>query len=377
MFNYLRETVNLPEYLLSIIILALALIISNIGKSVIKKVLSKVNQKSNNGVLKGEDIDVIGNFAFLLILFLFLPEILNQFGLSKMYVSVNNVVDNMISFIPNLIGFAMIIFIGSVIAKTLKSIIEFALKKINIDKLQEKIGINGKVCETLSEVGGKLVYAIIMIMSITMALTALDMPAVSIPALNMLNSVTSYLPKILISGFIILLSLFISKIIGEIIKSLISCTGIDSMFIKLIQKESDNNKFILSNFISSFVKLIINLILFVEAINILELEVLKNFGVSLINFLPNIVTGVLIAVIAYIGMLFLDKKLTERNVNPYIITIAKVVVILIGAFMALNQFKIASFIVNTTYILLVGSFAVSFAMGSKDIVHDVLKRIIK
>ncbi len=130
-------------------------------------------------------------------------------------------------FIPKLIGLLLILITGWLLAKFIEAFIVRSLKLIRLDTLAEKSGTSnflakGGIKYTLSELIGVLVYWLVVLMVFITALNAMQWTV----AAEVLNVIVGYIPNIIISVFILVLGMFVSTLLGTIIRTAASNAGI-------------------------------------------------------------------------------------------------------------------------------------------------------
>ena len=124
--------------------------------------------------------------------------------------------DNLINWIPKLFSAILIFIVGWVIA--------YAIKKISID-IMRRIGLNRRIKELpgdnmirkifpdpAASIGG-FFYWLIMIITITIVIGALNIPVLT----NLVNGIYSYVPNILAAIIILALAISASAFVGGVI----------------------------------------------------------------------------------------------------------------------------------------------------------------
>ena len=148
---------------------------------------------------------------------------------------------------------------------------------------------------------------------------------------------------------------------------------------------SDNDKlrdFSLSQFTGNFVRYIMLLFFIVEGFNFLNFEVLQSVGEGIISYIPYLVSAVLIMGIAFFVATWVEGLILKKFSNSKAMAIiTKTLIIAIAIFMTLSQLGFARPIVNSAFIIILGSlavaFAVSFGIGGRDFAANVLKKVEK
>ncbi len=140
---------------------------------------------------------------------------------------VKEVLSRLAGFLPTLLGVLIILIVGWIIAGLLKSVVVKLLKLIQLDVASEKAGLGdilrrGGIKPTLSELIGVLIYWLIMLLVFMTALNALGMTV----AASLLDKVILYIPNVIAAVFILALGIFLSSMVGTIVRTASSNAGI-------------------------------------------------------------------------------------------------------------------------------------------------------
>jgi len=377
---------GVPSVIHAVLLLVLAYAVALIAKSLVVKGLKLLNVDKRIDKLgivdeiTGSSLDFIGKLVFVIVFLMFLPAVLEKLGIDNVSTPITMLVTQFLNYIPNIIAAIIILMIGSLVAKIVRQLITPILKKLNVDKLQEKAGISTSENATISSVISYIIYVIILIPVIIAALQALNITAISNPAMAMLNSMFQMLPNIFVAIALVVIGTIVAKIIGKLLAQILSGFGTDSLWKKIVP--SDNSKlkdFSLSKAIGEFVKYIIILLFVVEATNVINLEVFRNVGGAIIAYLPMVISSVIILGIAllissWVGG-FIQNKYPDAKLTSMI---AKTAIIVVAVFMVLIQLGIATTIVNAAFIIVLGAialaFAIAFGIGGRDFAANTLKK---
>jgi hypothetical protein len=133
--------------------------------------------------------------------------------------------DAFFGFIPNLIGFLVILVVGYFIAKIVKGVIVKALEAAGLDRALhtsdageyvEKVSPGASPSKLVGAVGFWFVFLFVL----TAALSALKIPAVT----TFMNQVLAYLPNVIAAVIIFVLAAAIAGAIGGIVAKLLGDT---------------------------------------------------------------------------------------------------------------------------------------------------------
>ena len=114
--------------------------------------------------------------------------------------SVQTGFDQFFGYLPNIIGFIVIVVVTLLVAKIIRKVLDKVLERLNIDEAVDKTPA-GKAVDKLSPGGkpshllGFLVYWFVVLFGLTAAFGALKIPAVT----AFINEVLDYVPNIIVA----------------------------------------------------------------------------------------------------------------------------------------------------------------------------------
>ena len=177
----------------------------------------------------GESVGAsLGKIVKLLIWLFGLVAILNVLNLGSVTGPVQELLNNVMGFIPRLIGAGIIFFVGSMIAKIVRDIVETGLSTVNFDKWANKGGaaeVTGN--STISKTIATVVYVLIMIPVAIGALQALQITAISDPLVGMLNTILAAIPNIVGAAILLGLGYMIGKWVAGLVEEILPGLGVN------------------------------------------------------------------------------------------------------------------------------------------------------
>ena len=365
----------------ALLFLVLAIVISKIAQQLVEKLLGmpKVKEALAKADTEGGGSNIIrfiGKLTHLIVFLLFVPAIFSALGAQSISEPILKVLNSIWGYVPNLLAAGIVLAVGIFIARMVRQLLIPVFKKLNVDSLQEKAGIevsdSGKLSNTLSYI----VYALILIPVIIVALQVLGIDAISAPAVSMLQTVFNFIPNIFVAALIIILGYVISGLAAKIVCNLIAATGVDGKISKLTDGKLGSVVF--SSAVGMIVKIVLIVFFVVQGISVLKLNVLSGIGNTVIDYLPSVLAAFIIAVICIFAAGMAQKALRKAGLDSYI-PFAKISIYVIGIFMILNQLQIASRIVTSAFIIVLAgvavAFALSFGLGGKDFASRKLEEI--
>lgn len=377
----------IPNVIGAILLLLVAWLVATIVRAIFTKGLKKAG--APRAMVKGhmaktqEDadskLDSIGKIFYYLVFILFLPSVFDQLNMRAVAAPISNMMDKLLAFLPNLLMAAIILILGYFVAKFVKNLVATILTTINIDKwfnkLTNKTGTPEKMSpsnkNTLANVLANVVFVLVLIPIVTVALETLNIDSISRPITAMLNQVMNMIPNIFVAIILILVGIAIGKFVGDLLSSLLKGTGLDNLSRSLNSGSRPNMPtFDIAAIIGKVVQILIIVFFTVEALNVLQLDVLNNIGTSIISYLPNVLSALIILGLGIVGANLLGNYVQRASGNRMYGAIVKYAIIIMAIFMTLDQLNFATNIVNLAFLFIIAglavAFAIAFGIGGRD-----------
>lgn len=332
-------------------------------------------------------METVGKVAFYLILLLFIPGVLDALSIVGVSQPFSNLIASLLAFIPVLIAAGLIFAIGWFVAKIVKNIVVNLLDAAGSEKLIARLKLK-KVFEgsSFASFVGNLVFIIIMIPITIATLEKLNLTGITDPAISMLDQVMDMIPNILIAVALILVGIWLGKFIGNFVAQFLERMGFDRLTLKmnLGNKVESEGKMTPSALVGYVVQALIIFFLAAQALYIIKLDFLVDIATGITAYLPYVLSAVLILGIAFILANMVQKVLLNLLSGPattILAGFAKYAIIVLAVFMALTQLGIATTIVSSAFILLLGglalAFGLAFGLGGKDFAGKYLQKFDK
>ena len=196
-----------------------------------------------------------------------------------------NIANHISDFLPDLLGAILVLLIGWLIAKGIKSLIVRLLKKTRWD---EKVFGKSKIEDT-NVFLANIVYYIIMIIVILIVLEILGVDQVLTPLENMVSEFLGFIPNLI--GAILIG--FIGYILAKFVSNLVNIGG--SFLDRMVDKTGfkDTDKFI--NILKKIVFIVIFIPFLIQAFNALELEAISGPANDILADFTNLIGEIIIA----------------------------------------------------------------------------------
>ena len=145
-----------------------------------------------------------------------------------MITPLNELLNAVMGFIPNLVGAALIFFIGHTIVKILKDLVTTALQTVDFDKWANKGGVEAATGNTaISETIGKVVYVLLIIPVTIGAIDTLGIEGVSGPATAMLGMILGAVPNIIVAAIFLGIGYLVAGFVANFLKEILADLGVD------------------------------------------------------------------------------------------------------------------------------------------------------
>src|SRR4051794_655924 len=237
-----------PKLLIAILILVATWVVARAVKWVIQKAIDRTPALRKH-MTGGPDETVghqLGTIAKLIIWLVGIMAALQFLGFAQVLAPINELVTEIFAFLPHLIAAGLIFFVGLVVARIAKRLVETVLIAANVDGLLARVGIGstegtirtdpaavppgataGASRASLARAGGILVYALIIIPVAIAALQALEISSIAGPATAMLNEILGAIPRLLAAALWIGIAFVAARFLKTIIEAILPPTGFD------------------------------------------------------------------------------------------------------------------------------------------------------
>ncbi|WP_339148948.1 MULTISPECIES: mechanosensitive ion channel [unclassified Sutcliffiella] len=401
--NSLIEAI--PNVIVALLLLLLAWIVATVVKAIVVKLFVKVGltkAMAKSRMVKSEAqgksvLHSIGKVIYFLVFILFLPSILDALNMRSVSQPITDMVQKFLAFLPNLFAAAILLIIGYFIARLVRDLIHNLLLSLNIDHWFDRLGGTSNTARgtaaspntneaqinkgTLAKIISNILFAVILIPIVTVALETLNIRTISEPIVSVLTTILNMIPNIFVAIILVLAGYYLAKFAAQLLTGLLRRTGINNIYQSMGLEQSQAPRFDLVNIIGQTVKILIILFFTVEALNVLNLDVLNNIGNAIILYLPMVISALIILGLALFGGNLLQKVLKKYTNSSFAAALVKYIIIVFAVFMALDQLGFAKTIVNIGFLLVLGAlsiaFAISFGIGGRDFAKRNLERFEK
>jgi Conserved TM helix len=366
--------------------------------------MSRRMSVGENQVLPSE---TLGNALYWFVFLFFLPAILGVLELQGPLAPVQNLLNDILSALPNIFKAGLIGVVGWFVARIVRELVTNLLAAAGTERLAAKIGLNRAAPgQSLSGLLGTIVYLMVLIPTAVAALDALQIPAISGPATSMLKQVLDTIPQILTAAGILAVAYVISQFIGDLVSNLLSGLGFNNIFrllgLNTLHQSTtvaptvvpmdapvppttrgaivpSNTKKTPSEVAGLVASIGVMLVAAVAATGVLGIPSLTLLVENLLTISGRVLSGIVVFAIGlYLANLAQKVVASPGTQQSQVLgQIARLAIIAFVGAMALIQMGIGTEIVSLAFGLLLGAVAIavaiSFGLGGRDVASEQLR----
>jgi hypothetical protein len=228
---------------------------------------------------------------------------------------------------------------------------------------------------------GLLLYVLILIPVLIAALDALQLEAITQPASDMLNTILGAFPAIYGAFLVLGIAYIVGRVVAGLITNLLTGFGFNTILARLgLGQEPEEGERTPSEFVGYLVLVAIMFFAAIEALRLLNFELLAEGLAQFTGFAGQIILGLVIFAIGlYLANLAASAIEASDAAQAGLLALAgRIAILVLSGAMALRQMGLANEIVNLAFGLLLGAIAVAvalaFGLGGRDIAARQLER---
>ncbi len=320
---------------------------------------------TGEGMTLGESL---GKIVSLLVWLFGLIILLQVLGLGAVAGPIDNLLDGVVEFIPNLVGAGLIFFIGMMIAKIARDLLVTALQTVDFDKWANRGGVDEATGNTrISKTIGTVLYAVIVVIISIAALDVLDIAAISGPASEMLRKILIAIPNVLFAAVLIGIGYLVSKFVAQLAREVLPGLGVDrAMSGAGIVNEGTS----VSGIIARVAQIAIILFFAIAATRMLNFPELTAILNEVLELGGQVVFGAVVIGVGFLIANILSRLVGGSQETSTAGTIVRWATIILFTFMGLQFMGVGEAIVQTAFSALVIGGAVAgalaFGLGGRD-----------
>lgn len=371
-------------WILALIIIIVGYVLAKLISNLLKKGLDKANFDDRMAKLLGQDCEGcekgVSVFVLYLLMLFVVVFALNVAGQAKAVEPLQDIIEKIFGFIPNLLAAAVIGFVAWILATLARNILQALLSASKVD---ERLGMGEKKPVTNS-VGMVAFFGIILLL-LPSVLDALKLQEISEPINTIVRQITGYVPS-LFSGIILFaIGYLVASIVQRVLANVLSTIGTDSLPSKLGYSDGDLIAGKPLSLVISYVAMATILVIIgAEAIEVMKLEFVSDLTQDFVGGYFKILAAVIIFCVAIYVANIVGQLIEPKS--TFWAKFARIGILVFLGAVALQKANISS-LTNDTFQILIwamiiaGAFAVgvggaiALGLGGKEKAKKVLEKI--
>ena len=382
-----------PRMIGAIAILILAWVLARAAKWAIAKVVDRVpalrrHYEAEPGKTLGS---LIGDIAFWLILLVGIMIALQPLRLGGVLDPVRQLTTRSFAFIPNIVGAGLIFFIGLIVARIVRRIVEGALLAANADGWLRRTGLvegtgtpataagapptAGAPRASISRSIGSIVFFLIMIPVTIMAFDTLHIEVISGPAREMLSTILVALPRVVGAAMLLAIGYMIGKIAKTFLEQLLPSMGFDRA-VSVLGVPAEGGA--ASRAVGTAAMLAILVFVAIKAAELLQSQIIAAMLAQILELGSHVLFGAVIILGGVAIARIVASLVSGAGTEGCLPTILRWSIIALAVAMGLRFMGLANEIVIIAFTAIIGSAAIAcalaFGLGGRPTAHKLLER---
>ena len=210
---------QMSPFVYGVVLLIVTALIAKTVRTLLQKMLTKAHLDARvTKLVKSEETLVLSapiiSIVYYAIWLFALPIILTQFGFSSLVGPINDMIQQILGFIPKLFSSLVIFTVFYFAANALRLIISQVLEGIGFNKIMKSIGL-GTVTQSISpaKIAGTVVFVMLLLTGATQALQTLGLPMLT----DIMNTILTISGNVLFGSMIIALGIWGASVVKGLI----------------------------------------------------------------------------------------------------------------------------------------------------------------
>ena len=330
-FDFMYYFGSISNFLTALLVLiigwVIALIVANIVKNALKK--TTLDDKLFTGPSGEKKRDyhsetIISRFVFWVIMAFAIIAFLNILNLSSIARPFSDMLNSLLSIVPDIILAIILAAVAWIIASTLSFLIRKLGLRLPIATLSSKLGLKQDVQQAnkVVDIIANIVFYFVLLLFLPAILSTLNLTGISQPFQGMVASILDFIPALFAAALVFIIGWFVAKVIRALLTNFLTSVGSEQLAAKLgLKKLLEGTS--LAQVIGTIVFVLIMIPVSISALELLNISGITVPAIGMLNnimaMLPNIAIAIiLIAVGIWVGRWvkqLIDQLLTRVGFN--------------------------------------------------------------
>lgn len=313
-----------------------------------------------------------------------LPALLGSLELKGLLDPVNAMLSRLLGYLPNLVGAAVVLGVGILVAGIVRRIVVGMLTAAGSEKLAERLGLGAALGRnTLAGIAGTALFALLLLPTVAAALQALGLDAVTKPVSQLLDNVMSLIPRLVSAAIILALAALIGRALAGIVSGLMAGLGVNALPAQMGWRgEFNPGGRDLSELLGSAAMAVVMFVALAQASEVIGLPMLTDAVAGLGAALLRVAVALLVLGVGlWVGQLAAQMVRGSGVAHGRVLgNIARGAVLFFAGALALRQAGLPAEIVTIAFASVVGALAIGVAValgvGGRHVAARLLDRAV-
>ena len=310
--------------------------------------------------------------AFWVIVLVGIVQALTRLDLTQVTDPLNGMLQEIFDYLPRIVGailiFSIFAIVAGVVHKAVNAVLVFA------DPLPKKFGLSEADVD-ISGIAAIILSSIVLIFGGIAALEALQITAISEPAVDMLQEILTFIPNIIAAVLILTIFVVIARFSAGLIARTLPATGLDGAIKQLGLLKGSDTGLTASKVVANLSLFFIILLGLIAALRALNMEAVTEAMYVVLDMGASIVFG---AVIIFAGVFIANlvtNAMDSAGAGSTDVTakVVKWIIIILAVILGVSRMGLdpqnGAFILDAARILLIGAavgLALAFGLGGRE-----------
>lgn len=320
--------------------------------------------------------------VYWIVLLLFLPAVLRALGLEGVLLPVETIVDEVIRFLPNVLGAVIILLAGWLLARIVKAMVVNLLAVLGFDRAADRLGARRVLgSRNPSGVVGGLAYLLVLFPVILTGLDRLGLEVITGPATDVLGRVLGAVPLVLVAAGLLLTAYIVGRIVSNLVRDLLHQGGFDHLLTRIgLTGAAPPEELSASNIVRVLLLALIMVVAAIEAASLIGFDNASGLLTRLLEFAGHVFLGLVFLGIGVALASFSARAIAASSIPQarLFALLARIGILLFTTAIGLEQMGIANEIIELAFGIVLGAvavaFAVAFGLGGRDAAARQIER---
>lgn len=354
--------------IVAILVILIGYIIAKVAASLVSGAINRTGLGKRAKSTGGNIGKSLSKAVFWVLFLVFILMGLKQSGFGGDQLSfVDNMLNSIFTYIPKLIGAAIIMGIGTILARVVKEALSSTLEVAQVDNLASRFNFAGADESTpnnnISRSLGGLAGAFVLLLAAGSAINELGIETISGPLNGLVDTIIAFTPKALIAALILAISVFLGRFVSNLVRKTLPSLGVDDSLGAIASLDGTSRPgFVPSKLLGTLSFAGILIMGLTAALGQLGIPELTDVFATIRDIGGKIVLGSIIIGVGLFIANFVSKIVTQTS-GELAGAIVKYATLLIVTFMGLAQMDLGANIVDNAFQYLVMAIAAAVGIG--------------